>query len=146
MLPFWVTSLNKIFSISFHLLAKFMILIFFKAEYFFTVCVYYIFTINLLVEGNASCFPFWAIVNRIAMDITVKLWSRMESPLGILSKAMKLDCKVDLFLPFWVSFTLISIAAPICNPINIERWFASHAQHLFLVFNLGHSNWDKMKY
>lgn len=77
MLPFWVTSLNKIFSVSFHLLAKFMILFFFKAEYFCTVYVYYIFTINLLDEGNVSCFPFWAIVNRIAMDITVKLWSRM---------------------------------------------------------------------
>ena len=67
----WLTSLSMIISRFTHVAASGIVLLFFMAEKYSTVYLYYIFFFHSSVNGHLGCFHVLAIVNSAAVIIGV---------------------------------------------------------------------------
>ena len=72
---FWVcvTSLRIVFSIYNHLHAKFAKSLFFNAEWYSNVYIFYTFFIHSSIEGHLGCFQVLAITNIADMNIVEQM-------------------------------------------------------------------------
>ena len=89
------------------------------------VCVYYVLLIHWAIDRHLGCFYVFAIVNNVAINITVQiyLWNPAFGPFGYISR----NGIVGLYgnsLVFWgISILLSAAAVPFCVPTNSAKGF-----------------------